>query len=202
MERNDEYTRGDTRYNDRQLPPSHEEPAPPPPPGYQAPPPVYNQRKLPYKSTAFAIVLSVFVPSLGHIYLGFYRQAFTIMLALAGLITLISSAGNGLEPLLGLMIAFVYFFQIFDAGRRCSLYNRVLETGQAGLASEMIELPETNPFAGGVALVVIGSIALLNTLFDFSLDWLEDWWPALMIAGGVWLIRKGRQDKKPDDGTP
>ncbi len=193
MERNDDYTREDARYDERQTPPQG--PAAPPPPEYQAPLPGYGRRKLPFKSTAFAIVLSVFIPSLGHIYLGYYKQAFTIMLVLAALITLVSSGVEGMEPLLGLMIAFVYFFQIFDAARRCSLYNRVLETGQAGLDSELIDLPETNPFAGGVALVAIGSLALLNTLFDFSLDWLADWWPVLMIGGGVWLIRKSRQDK-------
>ena len=189
MDHNDETTRQDTRYDDRQ---------PPPPPGYQAPPSNYRRRDLPFKSTAFTIVLSIFVPSLGHIYMGYYKQAFTIMLTLAALITLISSHASGLEPLLGLMIAFVYFFQIFDAARRCSLYNRVIETGQTGLEAENIQLPETNPFAGGVALVAIGSLALMNTLFDFSMEWLEDWWPALMIAGGVWLIRKGRQDKRED----
>ena len=65
-----------------------------------------------------------------------------------------------------------------------------------------IDIPETNPFAGGVILVAIGSLALLNTLFDFSMRWLEDWWPVVMIALGVWLIRKGRNNKKEDDSSP
>jgi len=201
MERLNDYPHENGRTDGQQTPP----PPPPgdqpsPPPGYQAPPPVFSRRDLPFKSTAFAIVLSVIIPSLGHIYLGFYKQAFTIMLVFASVIMLLTT-GSGLEPLLGIMLGFLYFYQIFDAGRRASLYNRVLETGQAGLSPEQIEIPETNPFAGGVIMVVIGSLALLNTLFDFSMYWLADWWPVIMIVLGVWLIRKGRTGRKDDDSS-
>ena len=133
---------------------------------------------------------------MGHVYVGFYKQAFTILLIGASIVTLLASgSASGMEPLLGMLVGFLYFYQIFDAGRRASLYNRVLETGQVGVSAENMDLPETNPFVGGVILVSVGGIALLNTLFDFSLDWLADWWPVAMIGIGVWLIRKGRREK-------
>jgi len=167
---------------------------PPPPP--DPAPPVYSRHSLPYKSQAFAIVLSVLLPSMGHVYVGFYKQAFTILLVAASLITLLATgAASGMEPLLGMLLGFIYFYQIFDAGRRASLYNRVLETGRAGLSAEGMDLPETNPFVGGVILVSVGGVALLNTLFGFSLAWLADWWPVAMIGIGAWLIRKGRKEK-------
>ncbi len=119
-----------------------------------------------------------------------------ILLVGASLITLLSSGvSSGMEPLLGMLVGFIYFYQIFDAGRRASLYNRVLETGRAGLTAEGMDLPETNPFVGGVIMIAVGGVALLNTVFGFTLDWLADWWPLAMIGIGAWLIRKGRREK-------
>jgi hypothetical protein len=196
MERINDHPQTDPgRGQDPYTPPPREDRLPPPPP------PAYGRRDLPYKSPAFAIILSVFLPSMGHVYVGFYKQAFTIILIGACLVTLLASGSTGdLTPLLGFLVGFLYFYQIFDAGRRASVYNRVLETGRAGLAADSIDLPETNPFAGGVILVIVGGIALLNTLFDVSLDWLEDWWPVAVIGIGIWLIQKGRRDRRSSEG--
>ncbi len=195
MDRRNDYPENDPgRGQDRYIPPPPQNPPPPPPP--PPPPSGYGRHSLPYKSQAFAIVLAVILPSMGHVYVGFYKQAFTILLIGASIVTLLASgSASGMEPLLGMLVGFLYFYQIFDAGRRASLYNRVLETGQVGVSAENMDLPETNPFVGGVILVSVGGIALLNTLFDFSLDWLADWWPVAMIGIGVWLIRKGRREK-------
>ncbi len=170
---------------------------PPPPPGY-------TRRDLPFKSSAFAVILAFFLPGLGHIYLGFYKHAFTIILVGAALISMLASGDmEGLVPLMGIMLGFLYFYQIFDAGRRASLYNRVLETGQMGLMAENIELPEMNPFFGGVILVVLGIVALGSTVFDISLAWMTDWWPAALIVVGAWMIakwrRKEEEPKRPQD---
>ncbi|MBU1072200.1 hypothetical protein KKG45_03040, partial [bacterium] len=171
-------------------PPPHQGQIPP------LPPPIYGRRELPYKSQAFAIILSVFLPSMGHVYVGFYKQAFTIILVIASLVMMLASGtASGMEPLLGMLTGFVYFYQIFDAGRRASVYNSVLETGQAGMSAENIDLPETNPFVGGVILVLVGSLALLHTLLGLSMAWLKDWWPIFMIGIGVWLINKGRKER-------
>jgi hypothetical protein len=195
MERINDHPENDPgRGQDPYAPPPHQERLPPPPQ------PAYGRRDLPYKSQAFAIILAVFLPSMGHVYVGFYRHAFTLMLVIASVVTLLASgAASGMEPLLGFLVGFLYFYQIFDAGRRASVYNRVLETGQAGMSAESIDLHETNPMVGGVIMVAVGGIALLNTLFGLSLDWLADWWPVAMIGIGAWLIRKGRQEKETEE---
>ena len=45
-----------------------------------------------------------------------------------------------------------------------------------------------------MVLIVVGSLLLMVTVFDFSLAWLEDWWPAGLIALGVYMIRQSRSD--------
>jgi len=170
---------------------------PPPPQGQLPPPPPYPRRGQRYKSQAFAIILACIVPSLGHLYVGFYKQAFTIILVAASLIMILASGTSaGLEPLVGMLLGFIYFYQVFDAGRRASVYNSVLETGRAGLTAENIDLPGTNPLAGGVILVLVGALSLMNTVFGFSMAWLEDWWPLGMIGIGAWLINKGRKERQ------
>ena len=162
----------------------------------QAPPPVYPRRDLPMKSTAFAVILSAIIPGLGQVYVGYYKHAFLYIAVVASTITLLASNDqSGLAPLLGVFLGFFYFYQVVDAGRKASIYNQVLERGEAvDLASD--ELPEVGGSVfGGAALLIIGVIALSNTVLHVSLDWLEDWWPVALIVVGAWIIRKSRQDK-------
>ena len=53
--------------------------------------------------------------------------------------------------------------------------------------------------AGGVVLIVVGIVLLSNTLFDFSLAWLEDWWPVAPVLVGVWLVARGVQERRKVD---
>jgi len=174
-----------------------------PPQGYQAPPPVphpIDRRDLPLKSTTLAIILSVLVPGLGQVYVGYYRHAFLYIAIFASTITLLASeGGSGLEPLLGVFLGFFYFYQLIDAGRKSSMYNRILLSGQSGeIDSE--ELPGSGGSTfGGIALLVIGVLALSHNVLDYSMAWLEDWWPLALIVGGVWVIHKSREKNKTTD---
>ena len=47
--------------------------------------------------------------------------------------------------------------------------------------------------AGGVALIVIGVLFLLDLNTDISMEWIEDWWPLALVAFGVYLVRKARR---------
>lgn len=167
--------------------------APPPPPV----PPVYSRRDLPLKSAPFAVVLSVFMPGLGYAYLGYFRQAVTTVVIFASLITALSSgAARGIEPLFGIFLAFFYFYQLVDSGRRASLYNQALEAGQAGGVPADFTLPDAGGMMfGGMVLLAIGVMALLNTVLDVDLEWLEDWWPVGLIIAGGWLVMRSRRSK-------
>jgi hypothetical protein len=81
-----------------------------------------------------------------------------------------------------------------DAGRRASLINRYLDSGQNEHLPEMTDLPDLggSVFAGSI-LLVVGVLALMNSVLDVSMEWLEDWWPLGLIIMGGWLIYKGRK---------
>jgi hypothetical protein len=173
--------------------------------GYQAPPPVppapqpIDRRDLPLKSTVLTVVLSVLMPGLGQVYVGYYRHAFLYVAIFASTISILASdAGSGLEPLLGVFLGFFYFYQLIDAGRKASIYNQILLRGQSG-ELDMEELPTTGGSTfGGVALLIIGVLALSHNVLDYSMAWLEDWWPLALIIGGGWVIYKSRGEKKSD----
>jgi len=148
------------------------------------------------KSPALATVLSS-LPGLGQIYVGYYQQGFiNIMIAASIIAILSSSAGNGLEAFFGVFLAFFWLFNMIDANRRAMHFNRVA----AGLGGEEIPdgfaIPGTGgSLADGALLVVVGLLLFLNSKFDMSLAWLEDWWPLALVAGGVWLMAKARQQR-------
>ncbi len=146
------------------------------------------------KSPALATVLSC-MPGLGQIYVGYYQQGFTNMLVVATTITVLSSGiFFGLEPFLGLFLAFYWLYNMIDAYRRAHHVNRVA----AGLGTEALpddfKLPSAGgSMFGGVVLVVAGILFILDLNFDVSLAWLQDWWPLALVAFGINLIYKARR---------
>jgi hypothetical protein len=150
-----------------------------------------------YKSPAVATMLSL-MPGLGQAYVGYYQQGFTNILVVAATITLLSSDRiRGLEPFLGVFLAFFWIFNMIDAARRAHHYNR----SAAGLGGESVpedfKLPGTGgSLLGGAVLVVLGVLFLLDLNFDVSLAWIENWWPALLVIFGANLIYKARQKAK------
>lgn len=185
----------DTIHNPNEEPRTDERYQAPPPP----PPPSYSRRDLPLKSTAFTVVLSAIMPGLGQVYVGYYKHAFTYIVIFASVITLLASGDiNGMEPLFGIFLGYFYFYQLIDAGRKASLYNQVLERGQA-MDLDVGELPDAGGATfGGWVLMVVGIVALANTVFDVSVDWLEEWWPLGLVLAGGWLIYRSKQAKKTE----
>jgi len=152
------------------------------------------------KSPILALVLSA-MPGLGQVYVGYYQQGFINVLVVATTITILASgAVSGAEPLLGLFLAFYWLYNIVDAGRRANFYNQALAGLEPGALPEDIKLPGTRgSFAAGVALIAAGLIFFSNTMFNVSLEWLEDWWPVALIVAGGWLVYKSRVSETARD---
>ncbi len=161
--------------------------------------PRYRRPKLPYKSPAFTVVLSIF-PGLGQIYLGYYQLGFLYAIIFASTVAALASDKiEGMEPLFGVFLGFFILFQLVDAGRKAVIYNQILERGKASdLAEDELPRPGGTLF-GGVVLMVMGLLILGNTLLGMSMAWLEDWWPAGLVGVGAWLIYQSRKEqaKKP-----
>jgi len=149
------------------------------------------------KSPVLAILLSL-VPGLGQAYVGYYQQAFINILTVASLLSLTVRGVGHLQPLAVVFLIFFCLFNLVDAGRRASLYNQAL-SGVGGMAPPAeITLPSgPGSLAGGLALVAIGLVALANTRFGYSLEWVEQWWPMVFVLMGVYLVARavlaGRQ---------
>ncbi|MFN2371074.1 MAG: LiaI-LiaF-like domain-containing protein [Candidatus Krumholzibacteriia bacterium] len=163
--------------------PSAPRPAPPPPPAAIA------ARKSPALATGLSLM-----PGLGQIYVGYYQQGFIDLTVVATTITILSRGARGAEPLFGLFLAFFWLYNMIDANRRAHHYNRILD----GLGGEQVPEDFQHPGArgslpAGVILVIVGVLFLLDLNTDLSLDWIENWWPAFLIGGGVWLIVKARR---------
>ena len=165
----------------------------PPPPGHPYDPQVQT-RDSRRKSPALATILSSF-PGLGQVYVGYYQTGFMFALTIAVAIAVLNTKiGTGLRVLVAISLAFFWIFNMIDANRRAQHYNLVL----AGLDGE--EIPEGFKAAGGMGsmpvgliLVVVGVLIMLDLNFGVSLEWLENWWPLLLVGFGGWLMFKARQ---------
>lgn len=176
-------------------------PAPPAAPQPQAGLPERRQLFDPRRKSPFlAAVLSI-VPGLGNVYIGHYIRGFTVAATIAVIGLIASQVSESIGPFFGLTAFFVWMFNIIDAGRMAALYNHAM----AG--RDIMELPDDFKFPkmggsiiGGAILLLIGVIAISNTLLGISLDWIETWWPILPIALGGYLFYRGIQDYQKQQG--
>ena len=149
------------------------------------------------KSPLLAAMLAV-IPGVGQLYIGYYMRGiatFVVAVMMGALV------GGPLVPISVMSAIFIWVFNVIDAGRMAALYNH------AAAGSDVIEMPEDfklpaigGSILGGVALLLFGSIALSNTAFDYSLQWLEDWWPAFPLALGIYLFTRGVMDVRAARG--
>ena len=149
------------------------------------------------KSPGLAGVLSGIFPGLGQLYLGLYQRAFKVAAVFIGLIWMVSADffGGRMTPLLGMGIAFTWFFGIIDAVRQAKAINSGYVNGGALAASERAAIkraPEgTASLTWGVILVGIGTLWLLDRYADLDAFWalVEDWLvPVSFILLGSILI--------------
>jgi hypothetical protein len=150
------------------------------------------------KSPVLACILSA-MPGLGQVYVGYYRQGFIHATVVAAVISVLNIASNNspLVPLFGMFLPFFWLYNIVDAGRRATFYNQAL-AGVDGvdIPPEMALPSPGGSVAGGVILIAFGAVLLSHTVFDYSLEWLEDWWPAIPVIFGIWLVVRGMKDRQ------
>jgi len=181
------------------------DPAPPPqaapPPGTAPPqgawsgvaPRAADPRR---KNAILACILSL-MPGLGQVYVGYYKLGFIHVAIAAGTIATMNMRLPGpVYPLLGIFLGFFWLYNIIDSGRRASFYNQALD-GVAGVEMPTdMSLPSPGgSLSGGVVLIIVGAVLLSHTALDFSLAWLEDWWPAAPILFGAYLVYRGVQER-------
>ena len=169
---------------------------PQPPPAAPATAPTPRQAFDPRRKSPVLAAFLSFAPGLGQVYIGDYVRGFAHAAIVVSLISLLNVVNS--DPVIALFapfLAFFWLYNVIDAGRRAALYNTAVQGGQTAF-----ELPKDLPSKGGamfagIALLVIGVVALSNTVLGLSLEWVEDWWPLAPVAVGVILILRGMKDR-------
>jgi hypothetical protein len=133
------------------------------------------------RAPGLALVLSFF-PGLGHLYLGLYQRAFGVFLAFALSIWLSEHAD------LGIVIPFVWFFAVIDAYRQAQLLNMGLTTEPLMPAEQRARATRRGSLGFGAFLLIVGLVLLYNQFYPVDFSFLQDWWPLLLVAAGVWLL--------------
>jgi len=153
------------------------------------------------KSPLLAAVLSV-APGLGNVYIGYYVRGFTIASTFGLIILMAAMTREPVAPIFGMAAFFVWMFNIIDAGRMAALYNHAMTGRGAVELPEDFKLPKMGgSIVGGAILLLFGAIAMSNTVFGISLDWIETWWPVFPIALGAYLLFRGVQDYQKQQGN-
>jgi cell wall-active antibiotic response 4TMS protein YvqF/uncharacterized protein DUF5683 len=170
-----------------EMTPPAEYPAPPPPtvvaPLTGPPPP-------PVKAPWVALLLSLLMPGLGQVYNGQFAKAIFFFFAFSGSIYLITEG----HPLpFGVFLPFIIFSNMIDAFRSATLINARGTTNTA--EEDDIESP-----GWGIGLAIIGLLLFLNNMGWLRLSALVPYWPLLLIAAGVVLLRRSLQ-RKDGNGT-
>jgi hypothetical protein len=150
----------------------------------------YSQEKAP----ALAVLLSFCMPGLGHLYAEAYERAAMIFV---GFIMMIFAAAQGAFPVALCVLAciFLWFFGMFDSYREVQLVNL-----GADAPVPTSRRRGEGRIAFGVFLLVVGGLLLVRNLDLFELDWLLEWWPALVVLVGIYLIIDAARGKRSSGG--
>jgi LiaI-LiaF-like transmembrane region len=145
--------------------------------------------------TAFLLGL---IPGVGAIYNAQYFKAALHLLIFGTLVTLADSSGPA-ETLFGLLAFGFYVYMPFEAFYTAK--KRKLAREGINLITPFDQLNEqfgqieNSELWGGIALVVIGGLFLLDNFRIISMAQVGKLWPALLILAGVFLIHRFQKGK-------
>jgi hypothetical protein len=129
-----------------------------------------------------------FIPGVGAIYNGEFAKAFLYILIFGGLVSVMSSgAASGVEPLVGMLLFAFYVFMPIDAYQSAKRRATGLVPATSGWEPLALGGERATPI-GPMILIVLGGLFLMNTLGFFPLRFIGKFWPAILIAIGVWML--------------
>ncbi|OTA40575.1 MAG: hypothetical protein A6D92_15670 [Symbiobacterium thermophilum] len=149
-------------------------------------------------------VLSI-APGVGHFYMGYFHRGTQLFL-----ITLVGAAVLNLAfpGLLGLYIPAAIFFSIFDAREIHLRLSQGLEVEDRGFFDVQALPQRFGQRQAGIALIVVGALALWRVLTTDLLRWIFGanyflvqrtlngfTFGALALALGVWLLMRQPRDR-------
>ena len=138
------------------------------------------------------------LPGVGAIYNAEYFKAAIHVVILGTLITIADQPGRTLA-LLPFMIAGFYLYMPFEAyftakKRKLAREGIVLETPFDRI-NETVGGIKDKELWGGMLLIVLGVLFLLDNFEIYEIEKVARFWPALLIVGGILLILRFRGGK-------
>ncbi len=128
------------------------------------------------------------IPGVGAIYNGQYAKGLVHALIVGLLISILNSnAAHGLEPIFGILLMVWWFYMAMEA------YHTARKRQAGEPVDEYSSLIDFRSHKGqvpvaGIALIVLGVLLLLHTLDFLNFEYVIRYWPALLIAAGVYLL--------------
>ncbi|MGH9466738.1 MAG: LiaI-LiaF-like domain-containing protein, partial [Terriglobales bacterium] len=130
-----------------------------------------------------------FIPGVGAVYNGQYLKAFVQVVIFAFLIAMSSSGNDAVNTFFGLGIGAFYCYMVIDA-------YRTAKQMAAGLPVRDVftfgDATAVNAPVAAIILIVIGAIFLLRSLGFFYAASSQYFWPAILIAIGVYVLVRQR----------
>lgn len=189
-------------------------PMPPPPPAFPESPyasPYTAPRAVPYApqvadpsvKPALAFLLGL-IPGVGAIYNGQYAKGLihAVVFGIAVSIEDSGRAGGSMEALVGIFLAAWVFYMAFEAYHtaRKRRYGLAVEE-----FSSLVDVrPQQGRFpAGALVLIVVGCFLLLDTTDIIHMDQVARYWPAGLIALGIYMLynRLGTAPRSDREGN-
>jgi len=170
------------------LPPPPSEEPPAPAPAERAPLPDYDPGPRPPKSLGLAAFLAVICPGAGYLYVWAYERAFMLWAAIALSIFMIVEGLWGFS----FVIAFAYFFSIFDSYREAQFFN-IRAEGETAPAPRQ---DGQGRLMFGVFMVVVAAVFLADKYIRFDMSWILEWWPVPVFLLGIYFIIAAILDKR------
>ncbi len=139
-------------------------------------------------SPGLAFVLG-WIPGVGAIYNGQYAKGLVHVVVIGLLISIQEAGAGGLEVLVGLMIGLWFFYMAFEAYHTAKKRQLGLPVDEFSSLFPMRTSPGASrlPIAP-LVLIVLGVIFLLNNLEIIRIGQLLKYWPAFLIALGVYML--------------
>ncbi len=138
----------------------------------------------PHANPGIAFLLG-FIPGVGAIYNGQYAKGLVHAVIFGLMISILSSqAIPGLEPLFGILLGVFVLYMPFEA------YHTARRRNNGEQVEEFSSLFHSagGHSTGAMALIIVGSIFLLNTLGIVEMHQIMRFWPVLLIAVGVNML--------------
>jgi hypothetical protein len=136
-------------------------------------------------SPAIAFILG-WIPGVGAIYNGQYAKGLVHAIIFGLLVSILSTnSAEGLEPLVGILLAAFVLYMAFEAYHTASRRERGEQVDEF---SSVLNTRDRRSTTGAVTLIILGAVFLMNTLGILPMYRILRFWPVLLIALGVSML--------------